>query len=52
MSIFDKHFEQLDRDLEQGLISQKEYQAALRDLREEARVYAEEQAERILDWDW
>lgn len=43
---YDRAEEQIDNDLELGNMTQAEHRAALRDLRDEARGYAEEQAER------
>lgn len=43
---WDRFEEQIDNDLESGAMTPAEHRAALRDLRDEMRGYAEEQAER------
>lgn len=48
-SQFDREHDQLERDLAEGLITQKEFNAGLREMREEQREYAREQADRAYD---
>lgn len=42
---YEKALEELDQDYEEGLITSKEYQTAMRELNEEYRAQAEEAAE-------
>ena len=53
---YERAMEELDDQLEQGLISDKDYRDAVRDLNDELRSIAEEEAieayNRVIDRDW
>ncbi len=46
MNQIDREIEQLERDYEEGLISQKEFYRQVRDIEGDVRAFAEQEAER------
>jgi hypothetical protein len=49
MDPFDRAAEQIERDYDQGVITSDEYQEVIRDLRADAREYAQECADKAYD---